>query len=95
MQRLELDWACVTWDGDFRYSLQGWNCFSFVGSKWQNINKEERKLYLKNAYRVLLTRARQGMVIVVPEGDEEDRTRKKEYYDETWEYLKGIGIEIL
>jgi DUF2075 family protein len=95
VQGLELDWACVTWDGDFRYSPEGWKCFSFVGSKWQNINKEERKLYLKNAYRVLLTRARQGMVIVVPEGDEEDGTRKKEYYDETFEYLKEIGIKRL
>lgn len=93
VQGLELDWACVTWDGDFRYSPDGWKAFSFVGSKWQNINKEERKLYLKNAYRVLLTRARQGMVIVVPEGDDEDGTRKKEYYDETWEYLRGIGIK--
>jgi hypothetical protein len=64
-----------------------------VGSRWNNINKAERKLYLKNAYRVLLTRARQGMVIVVPEGDDEDGTRKKEYYDGTWEYLRGIGIE--
>jgi hypothetical protein len=92
VQGLELDWACVTWDGDFRHSSEGWKCFSFVGSKWHNINKEERKLYLKNAYRVLLTRARQGMVIVVPEGDNEDATRKKEYYDGTFEYLKEIGI---
>ena len=75
VQGLELDWACVTWDADFRYSPDGWKSFSFVGSKWNNINKEERKLYLKNAYRVLLTRARQGMVIVVPDGDEEDATR--------------------
>jgi hypothetical protein len=92
VQGLELDWACVTWDGDFRYSPEGWECFSFVGSRWNNINKAERKLYLKNAYRVLLTRARQGMVIVVPEGDEEDGTRKNEYYDETWKYLRGIRI---
>ena len=95
VQGLELDWACVTWDGDFRYSQDGWKSFSFVGTKWHNIKKEERKLYLKNAYRVLLTRARQGMVIVIPEGDEEDTTRKKEYYDGTWEYLRGIGIEII
>ncbi len=92
VQGLELDWACVTWDGDFRYSPNGWQSFSFVGTKWHNIHKEERKLYLKNAYRVLLTRARQGMVIVVPEGDEEDTTRKKEYYDGTFEYLRAIGI---
>ncbi len=92
VQGLELDWACVTWDADFRYSTGGWKCFSFVGSKWNNINKEERKLYLKNAYRVLLTRARQGMVIVVPTGDVEDPTRDPEFYNPTYEYLKFCGI---
>jgi hypothetical protein len=95
VQGLELDWTCVTWDGDFRYSSEGWKCFSFIGSKWQNINKEERKLYLKNAYRVLLTRARQGMVIVVPEGSCEDHTRKSQYYDSTFNYLREIGIEVI
>ncbi len=95
VQGLELDWACVTWDADFRYTPDGWKCFSFVGSKWNNINKEERKLYLKNAYRVLLTRARQGMVIVVPEGDDEDATRNFEYYNPTFEYLEKIGIKSL
>ncbi len=69
--------------------------FSFVGDKWHNIKKEERKQYLKNAYRVLLTRARQGMVIVVPLGDIEDPTRNSSYYDCTFEYLKEIGLSIL
>lgn len=93
VQGLELDWACVTWDGDFRYSENEWKTFSFVGNKWQNIKKEERKLYLKNAYRVLLTRARQGMVIVVPEGNREDHTRLPTFYDETYSYFKKIGIK--
>jgi len=93
VQGLELDWACVTWDGDFRYSENGWKTYSFVGSKWQNINKEERKLYLKNAYRVLLTRARQGMVIVVPEGNFEDHTRHPDFYNSTYEYFKKIGLK--
>lgn len=95
VQGLELDWACVTWDGDFRYSKDSWKTFSFVGSKWQNIRKEERKLYLKNAYRVLLTRARQGMVIVVPEGNFEDQTRLPEFYDSTFNYLKEIGLKVI
>ena len=95
VQGLELDWTCVTWDGDFRYSPKGWKCFSFVGSKWNNIKKEERQLYLKNAYRVLLTRARQGMVIVVPYGDIEDPTRSPVYYDDTFEYLKSIGFDTI
>jgi len=95
VQGLELDWACVTWDGDLRFSEEGWKSYSFVGSKWNNIRKAERQKYLLNAYRVLLTRARQGMVIVVPEGNVEDLTRKAEYYDSTFEYLKELGIEVL
>lgn len=95
VQGLELDWACVTWDGDLRFSNEGWKSFSFVGSKWQNIHKEVRKKYLINAYRVILTRARQGMVIVVPEGNSEDHTRKHEFYNSTYNYLKGIGIKTI
>ncbi|MEX0719084.1 MAG: DUF2075 domain-containing protein [Balneolaceae bacterium] len=95
IQGLELDWACVIWDGDLRFSENGWKTHSFVGSKWQHIHKEERKQHLINAYRVLLTRARQGMVIVVPEGNSEDHTRKAEYYDPTYNYLQSLGITIL
>jgi len=95
IQGLELDWVCVTWDADLRYSKEGWGTYSFKGNKWQNINKKDRKKYLKNAYRVLLTRARQGMVIVVPNGDEEDTTRKPVFYDRTFEYLKNTGMEII
>jgi hypothetical protein len=92
IQGLELDWVCITWDADFRYSKEGWKHLSFRGNKWTKINKEERKTYLKNAYRVLLTRARQGMVIVVPFGDIEDPTRNPKFYDSTYEYLKEIGF---
>ena len=95
VQGLELDWVCLTWDGDFRYSETGWRTFSFSGNKWQNIHKEDRKRYLVNAYRVLLTRARQGMVIVVPEGNTEDNTRKAEFYDPTFFYLQKLGIKVL
>ena len=95
VQGLELDWGCVTWDGDLRFANSGWQTFEFSGNKWQNIHKLDRKAYLINAYRVLLTRARQGMVIVVPEGDSEDHTRKPEYYDTTYQYLKRVGLDIL
>jgi hypothetical protein len=95
VQGLELDWACVTWDADFRYTKHGWDHFSFVGNKWHRIRKFERQNYLKNAYRVLLTRARQGMVIVIPSGDHEDHTRKKEYYDPIFEYLQEIGFDVI
>lgn len=95
IQGLELDWTCVMWDGDLRYSNDGWKPYSFRGNKWQHIRKEERIQYLINAYRVLLTRARQGMVIVVPNGDKNDHTRKNEFYDSTYNYLKSLGITIL
>ncbi|RLL52253.1 DUF2075 domain-containing protein [Mariprofundus sp. EBB-1] len=95
IQGLELDWACVTWDADFRFSQEGWKHFSFRGNKWQRINKAERQMYLKNAYRVLLTRARQGMVIVVPQGDAEDPTRDSDFYDDTFDYLVSIGLQVI
>ena len=95
VQGLELDWACVTWDADFRYAKHDWEHFSFVGDRWNRIRKPERQNYLKNAYRVLLTRARQGMVIVVPEGDKEDHTRKKEFYDPIFEYLQDVGFDVI
>jgi hypothetical protein len=95
VQGLELDWACVTWDADFRYSQDGWEHWTFHGSRWKCIRQDARKMYLKNAYRVLLTRARQGMVIVVPNGDAEDQTRKPAFYDRTFQYLKDIGFAIL
>lgn len=93
VQGLELDWTCLVWDGDFRFSENGWSHWSFRGTKWQRIKKTERQRYQLNAYRVLLTRARQGMVICVPEGDHGDHTRPPEYYDDTFNYLCGLGIE--
>lgn len=92
VQGLELDWVCVTWDADFRYSGTDWSTHSFVGDRWLQVKKLERRQYLKNAYRVLLTRARQGMVIVVPDGDNSDNTRRPEFYDETYRYLLSLGI---
>ena len=70
-----------------------WTYNNFVGNRWNAVSSEERKLYLKNAYRVLLTRARQGMAIFVPRGSEDDATRPPEFYDGIYNYLKNIGIE--
>jgi hypothetical protein len=92
VQGLELDWACVTWDADLRHHAESWKYHSFRGDAWTNIHKEDRKRYLLNAYRVLLTRARQGMVIFVPPGDKEDPTRLPAFYDETYSYLVGLGM---
>lgn len=95
VQGLELDWTCLVWDGDFRLTSNGWRSHAFKGSKWQRINKPELRSYQLNAYRVLLTRARQGMVICVPHGEQNDITRQPEFYDGTYEYLRSIGIKEL
>jgi hypothetical protein len=95
VQGLELDWVCMTWDADLRFSDSGWGYHSFVGANWNSVRKEERQQYLKNAYRVLLTRARQGMVIFVPTGEASDPTRAPEFYDTTFNYLAGLGIPVL
>lgn len=95
VQGLELDWTAVCWDGDFHHDGQTWVTQAFRGSKWQSVRDEARRAYLKNAYRVILTRARQGMVIVVPEGQRADWTRPPRFYDGTYAFLQACGLEQL
>lgn len=95
IQGLEIDRTCLIWGGNFHLSNDEWKYQNFKGSKWQNIKQEVDKNYLKNTYRVLLTRARQGMVIFIPEGSKLDHTRPSHFYDGTYNYLKEIGIEEL
>lgn len=94
VQGLELDWVGVCWDGDFYHRDGTWHHQAFKGSKWQSVNDASRQLYLKNAYRVILTRARQGMILFVPTGDSSDRTRPPSFYDGTFEYLRACGIPV-
>ena len=95
IQGLELDWTCLVWDGDFRYDPKHntWQHFNFRSDRWQNINAAEGRAYQLNAYRVLLTRARQGMVICIPEGNPEDATRLPEFYDSTYDFIKKLDLE--
>lgn len=95
VQGLELDWSCVVWDGDLRIHDDGWEHHSFEGSRWKRVRKPERQRHHLNTYRVLLTRARQGMVIVVPEGQADDPTRNAAYYDPTYRWLSDLGIPLL
>lgn len=92
VQGLELDWTCVVWDADLRFATNLWSFHDFSGTRWQKVNKPERQRYLLNTYRVLLTRARQGMIIVVPEGDGSDRTRLPSFYDPIFHLLTSIGL---
>lgn len=92
IQGLELDWVGVCWEGNFRREGSAWKHFQFKGSDWMRINDPISQAYLANSYRVLLTRARQGMVIFVPEGDSRDSTRSAAFYDGTWAFLKACGL---
>lgn len=93
IQGLELDWTCVAWDGDFYHHKNQWNYKKFTGTTWKNNSNPERVKYLINSYRVLLTRARQGMIIYIPYGNDEDFTRPSMIYDGTFNFLKSIGIK--
>lgn len=95
VQGLELDWTIVNWDGDLRIAGGDWAYHDFRGRKWQRVKKIEHQGYLKNAYRVMLTRARQGMVIFVPPGDPTDHTRPPAYYDPIYRYLTALGMREL
>lgn len=98
VQRLELDWTVVGWDANLRISeaedgLWRWSHHKFSGTKWQNMRSSAKKMYLINSYRVLLTRARQGVVIFVPHGDDGDDTRLSSFYDGIYDYLRTCGIK--
>lgn len=95
VQGLELDWTCVTWDADLRIGTNGWSYHDFRGSRWTNVKQAETRTYMKNAYRVLLTRARQGMVIFVPPGDAGDSTRNPDIYNTICSYLQDLGIPLI
>lgn len=95
VQGLELDWTCVCWDANFRRSGGEWDTLQFRGTQWQAVNDVARQTYIANSYRVLLTRARQGMVVFVPEGSETDATRPAEFYDPIFAYLKRCGLKDL
>lgn len=92
IQGLELDWTCVAWDADLRYRDGNWIPMSFKGTRWQRNLDEARVNYLRNSYRVLLTRARQGMVLFVPKGEDSDVTRTPEFYNGTYEFLVSLGV---
>ena len=107
VQGLELDYTCLLWDADMRYENGEWHYYRFNRqTRWDEIksdteSKQEKMKYMLNAYRVLLTRARAGMIICVPKGNSnknssgfwEDSTRLPEYYDGTYEYLKSLGLD--
>lgn len=92
VQGLELDWVCACWDAGLRRVDNEWQMYKFIGTKFTNRNAESERKYLMNAYRVLLTRARQGLIIFVPLGDSEDKTRDPSFYDGTYEYLLKCGF---
>lgn len=95
-QGLELDYAIVAWDADLRIENGKWVHYQMsnrlMPPNWSRIRSENNIRYLTNAYRVLLTRARQGFIIYIPEGTDDDATRKHEFYDPTFTYLKSVGI---
>jgi hypothetical protein len=93
VQGLEIDFAGVFWDADLRVKNGKWEFKQFKGTKWQNVKDEQKRQFILNKYRVLLTRAREGMIVWVPEGDSSDITRLPEFYDETFEYLISCGMK--
>lgn len=95
IQGLELDWTMMSWDADLRRTKGHWSYHNFRGDRWTNVHNADRQRYLLNAYRVLLTRARQGMAIFVPKGRKSDATLSPGNYEETSQYLQALGIPLL
>lgn len=95
VQGLELDWTCVCWDANFRWEDGAWQTLQFKGTRWQAVNDTSRQAFIANSYRVLMTRARQGMIVFVPEGSEADETRSPSFYDGILTHLLACGFESL
>jgi hypothetical protein len=94
-QGLELDLVCVCWGGDFVRGVEGWEYREFRGDRWSNVRKPENQKQILNSYRVLLSRAREGLLIWIPEGSDEDKTRPRDQMDRTCEYLLRCGATAL
>lgn len=92
IQGLEIDYVCLAWDINMYYEDGKWIYKNFTGTKWQNINNISKQNYLKNAYRVLMTRARQGLIIYLPYGDSNDSTRPEHLYNKNYNYFKSLGF---
>ena len=97
VQGLEVDYALLAWDADLRRVENTFDYYRFRGTSWNHINIQQRQKYLKNAYRVLLTRARQGLIIYVPNGVDkaEDASRDASFYNAIYDYLVSCGINDL
>jgi DUF2075 family protein len=95
IQGLELDWCLIGWDADYRYQNGQFEHWKFTGTTWKKRHQLEQQRFLENAYRVLLTRARQGMIIFIPLGDQADPTRQPQFLDETFDYLMSCGIKLI
>lgn len=93
IQGLEIDYVCLAWDINFYFQSGKWNYQNFEGVNWKSINKEVDRSYLRNAYRVLMTRARQGLIIFIPHGDDSDQTRPNDLYESTYHFLSSCGIQ--
>ena len=93
VQGLELDWTCVCWDLNFRRDAGNWKAMQFKGTKWQSVSDTDRRQFIANSYRVLLTRGRQGMIVFVPEGSDEDGTRPPQEYDKVYSFLLRCGFD--
>ncbi len=99
-QGLELDTVGLAWDSDFRRGRQGWEAFRFAGTAWQSVRDAEEAVFVRNTYRVLLTRARYETVVWVPRGSPpddpfHDATRDSRRYDAIADFLLACGARPL
>ena len=92
-QGLELDWVGICWDANYRCCVEGWDLHKVTGTRWNTVKDPYRRMYVANTYKVLLTRGRQGMVILVPYGSDDDPTRQSDYYAGTFSVLEKCGID--
>jgi len=95
IQGLEVDWSCVAWGADLTRTQGEWDLRRFRGTTWQAVRSPEDRAYVINRYRVLLTRAREGMALWIPPGSPTDPTRPPTRFNALEAYLLSCGVKTL
>lgn len=93
VQGLELDWTGLCWGADFRFVEDNWQMWNLSGTKWQRVKSKDKLTFIPNKYRVLLTRAREGLIVFCSQGDASDETRLPQFYGGTYDYLVSCGMK--
>ncbi|MGE0434331.1 MAG: DNA/RNA helicase domain-containing protein [Planctomycetota bacterium] len=90
-QGLEVDHAGILWGGDLVWESEGWGAWKLKGPSWKRVPEPGADL-VRNKYRVLMTRSRLSLFILVPAADPSDPSQRHSAMESTLGFLVGCGL---